>query len=161
MKLKRSENKKVSGFTLIEILVVIGMIAILATIVIIAINPARQFAQGRNTQRLSNVNTILNAIGQNIVDNKGTFVCPVNGFGTNLIDETMSDISSTSSKANIMPCLVPVYMSSVLIDPDPGKGSGSGTTTYTTGYSVSKDANGRYTVAASGAELGQTISVTR
>ena len=50
------------GFTLIEILVVIGIIAILAAIVIIAINPAKQFAQARNTQRTANVNAILNAI---------------------------------------------------------------------------------------------------
>jgi type IV pilus assembly protein PilA len=69
---KISKNK---GFTLIEILVVIGIIAILATIVIIAINPARQFAQSRNTQRTANITAILNAIGQNIADNKGIFTC--------------------------------------------------------------------------------------
>ncbi len=64
---------KKSGFTLIEILVVIGIIAILASIVIIAINPSKQFAQARNTQRQSGVNAILNAIGQRIADNKGVF----------------------------------------------------------------------------------------
>ncbi len=67
--------RREQGFTLIELLVVIGVIAILASIVVVAINPSRQFAQARNTQRESNVSTILNAIGQNIADNKGTFTC--------------------------------------------------------------------------------------
>jgi len=66
------EAKK-NGFTLIEILVVIGLIALLAAIVIVAVNPARQFAQGRDTQRTGNVDTVLNGIGQRISDNKGVF----------------------------------------------------------------------------------------
>ena len=87
---KRGQKVTNKGFTLIEILVVIGIIAILATIVIIAINPARQFAQARNTDRTSSVNAILNAIGQRIADNKGIFAstggCPTLAQTASVID---------------------------------------------------------------------------
>jgi len=55
------KNKK-SGFTLLEILLVVGIIAILAGITIVAINPSKQLAQVRNTERKSDIKQIANAI---------------------------------------------------------------------------------------------------
>jgi len=43
------KNKK--GFTLVEVLIVIGIIAILASLVALAINPTRRFAQANDTER--------------------------------------------------------------------------------------------------------------
>ena len=128
--------KKQQGFTLIEILVVIGIIAILAAVVIIAINPARQFAQARNTQRESNINTILNAIGQDLADNKGVFTC--SGIGT-AIGATAAHIGTGTVN---LACLVPTYIPSAIpFDPNGG-------TAVDTQYTVAVDSLGRYTLCA-------------
>jgi prepilin-type N-terminal cleavage/methylation domain-containing protein len=52
------------GFTLLELLITIGVMGILAAIVIIAINPQKQLEDARDAQRRTDVNTILNAVTQ-------------------------------------------------------------------------------------------------
>ncbi len=148
--------KKNSGFTLIEILVVIGIIAVLATIVIIAINPARQFAQARNSQRTSNVNAILNAVGQYAADNKGLFTC-FTSAGLNSTNKTIKS-SPTGNEIDARSCIVPTYMPEIPVDPSVGTPWDSGTSSYNTRYEISQDTNGRITVCAPEAANETAIS---
>ena len=55
--------KKMKGFTLIELLIVIGILAILATTVVLVLNPAQILAETRDTQRISDIGAVNNAIG--------------------------------------------------------------------------------------------------
>ncbi|MDQ3014551.1 MAG: type II secretion system GspH family protein [bacterium] len=149
--MKRKNNR---GFTLIEILIVISLIAILATVVLVAINPGRQFAQARNSQRLSNINSILNAINQNMADNKGIFKCA----SVATLPAAATNIESAG--ADLRSCIVPTYLGELPIDPSTGLFTSA--SDYSTKYSISQDATTkRITIEALDAELSEKISVTR
>jgi prepilin-type N-terminal cleavage/methylation domain-containing protein len=51
------------GFTLIELLVVIAIIAILAVVVVLTLNPIELLRQARDANRLSDMSTLVHAIG--------------------------------------------------------------------------------------------------
>jgi len=51
------------GFTLVELLVVIGIVAILATIVVLVINPVEILKESRDSRRLSDLGTLNKALG--------------------------------------------------------------------------------------------------
>lgn len=152
-----TKKQSSKGFTLIEILVVIGIIAILAAVVLIAINPARQFAQANDSQRTSNLNAILNGIGQYIADNKGD-VPP----GIPVAPAAAADITEELCLA-----LVPTYIPSLPTDPNSDYDGGSiaeadcdTLDVDDSGYTVLQDGDGRITVSAVG-EITNPITVTR
>ncbi|HLD30983.1 MAG TPA: type II secretion system protein [Patescibacteria group bacterium] len=147
--MKKTSNQK--GFTLLEILLVVAAIAILAGIVILAINPSKQLGDTRNAQRRADVSTILNGVYQYTIDNNGTLpatigvvqteICRMGGACAGLIDLS---VLTTDEE----------YLVSIPIDP-------TGSSVNGAGYEIVRSANGRITVVAPDAEQGATISVTR
>lgn len=145
--------KKVGGFTLVELLLVIAIIAILAAIVIIAINPARQLAQANNAQRRVNVNTILNAVNQYMIDNRGAIPSAVT---TSSREICMTGTSSSACTNLSVLTNNELYLVSIPTDP-------TGVSATGTGYYIYKttSTHPRVIVTALSAELGETISVSR
>lgn len=156
MKKLKTKNSR-AGFTLIEILLAIGILAILATAAIIAINPARQFADARNTQRWSDVDAIMNAVYQYAVSNKGALPpeIPVTDSPYDICLEN----AQTCSTIVGMPSLTAgaKYLTTFPVDPSCPAACPS----YLTGYQISKNSQGRVIVAAPYAELGETIQLIR
>lgn len=136
------------GFTLIEILLVIGIIAVLATVVVVALDPAKRFADAKDARRLSDIQSILSAVQQHIVDNKGTLPSG--------LDSTERQIGTAGSGCSISGnCGVTVdscidmsgelslghYLKSLPFDPNV-------TSESTTHYSIQVDSNNIVTVTA-------------
>ena len=150
--LYKSQSK--SGFTLLEILLVVGIIAILTGIVIIAINPSKQLATVRNTERVSDLKQINNALQQYYIDH--------NRYPSSLLG-SLTEVCATgasSSPAAGFNCgpslinlseLVPNYLAAIPADPQAANPKG-------TGYKVVINASTSNTGAfAPQAELGQTV----
>jgi len=146
--MKSKLSTSIKGFTLIELLVVIGILTILLAIVLVAINPSRQFAQANNTQRRSDVNAILNAVHQYAADNKGT------------LPTGITTAPALISGTGLCNALVPTYLAQLPVDPTAG--TWTSCSSYTAGYNISVSATAnRVTVAAPNAQDSVTISVTR
>ncbi|MBL1434243.1 type II secretion system protein [Candidatus Wolfebacteria bacterium] len=160
---KKSKLSKQKGFTLLEILLVVAAIAILAGIVIVALNPGKQLGDTRNSQRSLDVNTIINAVYQYSIDNNGNFPSGIDGVvgSAQVLGTAGSGLDSTCTATTTLPAgidmsadLVPTYIVGIVIDPAAG-------TDANTDYYINKLSSGRITVGACDPEQGVVIEVTR
>jgi prepilin-type N-terminal cleavage/methylation domain-containing protein len=152
------KKKYFSGFTLFELLIVIAIIGILATITVSALNPTRQLAKAHDTERRADLFSILSAVYQYASEHSGELP------DTDGDPETSNFPTAPTCIGNQAPCfdlasagaddtIIPDYMAQMLFDPKTGDEAN-------TEYLIHVDENGRLVASATG-ETTDTITVTR
>lgn len=163
-------NKKFvqsKGFTLVELIIVIVVLAILAALTMNLLRPAQQLENQRNAQRRADLISILNAIKQYSFDNNGSLpstimlasdcVNPGMGILAPICKTGVANLTCVVNSSINLQVLTDnsKYLVSIPIDP-------KNTSQYSTGYNVIKDSNNRVTVCAPLTEATTTIiSFTR
>ena len=160
------KNKSSKGFTLIELLIVIAVLAILAGIVMVALNPMARFQDSRNAVRSSDVNSLLSAIKLDQVDNKGDYHANIMA----MTDNTYYQIGDATTGCNTT-CINPSvilqsacvelydlidegYIADIPVDPGGGEASSA-----MTGYYLYKFDSGQISVGSCYEELGSNSEI--
>lgn len=151
---------------MIELLIVITIITILAAVILVAVDPAKRFAEARNAVRWSEVTAILNAILTFQVDNDGDLpagidlvaassqVLGTNGAGCDSGCTNADGGSTVAACLDLSGDLVDTYLAEIPTDPKTG-------TAGFTDYYLNRSGNGRLVVGACDPEEGETIEVKR
>ncbi len=150
---------KDKAYSLIEILIVVSLIAVLSTVFITVMNPGQQFAKARDTERETDLISILSAITQYSSEHSGALP---DMDGNPLVDSFPTVPTCIGSNAGCFDLIlagesgdmiVPVYLANTPEDPKDG-------TPSDTLYLIWKDVNDRL-VASASAETKPSIQITR
>ncbi|KKR21910.1 MAG: hypothetical protein UT50_C0002G0001 [Candidatus Moranbacteria bacterium GW2011_GWA2_39_41] len=148
------------GFTLVELLLVIGIIATLAVVVFVALDPAKRFADARNARRTSDLETILSAVHQHVIDSKGSFPDGLDNVERQIVTSLDTcDIGTggcgASGTVDCIDLRTPLekYLKAIPFDPSASIDHSH--------YTIMKDVNGIVTVRACDAEGETEIVVSR
>ncbi|MCR4263564.1 MAG: type II secretion system GspH family protein [Candidatus Roizmanbacteria bacterium] len=156
-KINKFNSARMHGFTLVELLVVIGILAILTAVVLVAVNPGKQLQQARNTERRAEVNTILSAITAFLADPDNTATLPDVQLCSLGPVAVYADATAVAPDVNLSG-VAPIYVAALPEDPTTG-----GVDLGDTGYEIclADATNQRYRVSAPAAEGGITVEVER
>ena len=151
-------KNSLTGFTLIEVLLVIAILGILAAIVIVAVNPSKQLGEAQDAQRQSDVRAILDGVHQYSIDNNGALPSEEIPVGTTCMDDGI-DICATGvtcSGVNL-DALTTEEKYLIELPHDPEEASDA----EVTGYKIFKNDGGRVGVCAPSRHGQEEISVIR
>lgn len=162
----KKEIKKLSGFTLIELLIVIAVIAVLGSLVFVALNPLARFQDSRNAKRWGDANSILSAIKLDQIDNGGAYHDNITamtdntyyqiGEGTTGCDTTClyPTVSMQSACVDLLDLIDEGYIADMPLDPNL-----SGVSADAIGYYIYKYNSGQISIGACNEEQGSNSSI--
>ena len=146
--------KTKKGFTLVELIIVIAIVAILAGAIFVAIDPARRLHETRNARRSGDIATILDSIKKYQADNEGTHYSTVENMNFNWYYQigtaTTGCNRSCGAETTQSACVNLTDIGSnylAVVPQDPKTGAA-----IQTAYTLRKDSNGAITVVACDAE---------
>lgn len=149
------------GFTLIELIIVIAIIALLAAATFVAVDPAKRIGDANNAQRWADVTAIADAWQKYTVDNGGTTPSSTIGTGTYGIEgfgETGAQActaTTTTGYVDIDTLVTSGYIGDIPTDPL------TGSSATTTGYYLLRSASGALEVGACDTYDSAVIKVVR
>lgn len=165
------QHRNAHGFTLIELLIVVAIIAIIASVVFVALDPLTRFQDTRDASRWHDVTELAHAIVLDQVDNGGHYLSAIEAMTTGTVymigtcaggaTSSPSFICDTapgiSACVNLNGLVTEGYIAEVPLSPN---GSGSWFASAT-GYTLQTTTTGAITLRACESENTTEIFLAR
>ena len=166
-----SLKKSSAGFTLIELLIVIAIIAILASVIFVALDPLTRFSDSRDSARWQDGSAISTATKVDQVDNGGGYLAAISNLNAGEIymigtavagcddQNTYCDTNVTDDNNCVLLDALATegYIGQVPISPN---GDGDWTANIT-GYTLERESTGIIHVRACESENSNEIMISR
>lgn len=162
--------KKLSkGFTLIELIIVIAVIALLAAATFVAINPAKRVGDANNARRWSDITAIADAYQAYVADNSGTAATSTTAGVTYSIATTTGGTDfatcaastgnphTTTALVDLSALVTAGYIGQIPLDPN----FLYSTDVRNTGYYFIRESTGKLTIGACDTYNTTNIEVVR